>query len=150
MGKTVLSLQTSDSITPITRSIDIAPLLQQHDVVLDFSTAEALSETLPKVVAAKKPLVIGVTGLSNNLLNQIHDASKFIPIFLSSNFSEGIALLKKMIVSLPPGSYTLTETHHTQKKDAPSGTAITLAEPLSILQKRFHHSQKLPQFDKAM
>ncbi len=135
MGKTILSIGNAFKITQIgsPRSSlpnEITPFLDSSDLVLDFSTNEALSTNLPKILVAKKPLVIGITGISKENLDLIYTASKKIPIFLSSNFSEGIALLKKLIKELPIGSYELTETHHTQKKDSPSGTALDLASQL--------------------
>ncbi len=136
MGKCVTSLAIDINITSIGSSNsllphDITPFLKNHDIVLDFSTPDALVKNLPKIVDAKKPYVIGITGLSNEILNQINNATIHIPIFLSPNFSEGIALLKRLLKDLPRGSYEIKETHHTQKKDAPSGTALDLAKHLA-------------------
>lgn len=135
MGKTILSLASNYEITQIgspnsSLPSNIAPFLESHDLVLDLSTNEALSKNLPKIVLAKKPIVIGITGLTKENLDLIHHAAKIIPVFLSPNFSEGIALLKKLLRQLPKGSYEITETHHTQKKDSPSGTALDLANCL--------------------
>ena len=135
MGKCVTSLATNHIITPIgspnsSLPHDITPFFKDHDLVLDFSTPNALSENLPKVVAAKKPYVIGITGLTKENFKEVAKAAIHIPIFISSNFSEGIALLKKLIKHLPAGNYEITEIHHSAKKDAPSGTAIDLSNHL--------------------
>lgn len=138
MGQTVVSVGSNFSLTLIgkkgsTLPHDISPFLEKNEAVLDFSSEAALQENLPKVVAAKKPIVIGITGLSEKTLHEIKLASQKIPIFLSPNFSEGIALLKELIKKLPLGTYELTETHHREKKDSPSGTALDLASKLPNL-----------------
>lgn len=135
MGQTVAAVGSNFSLTLIGKKgsslpHDISPFLEESDVVLDFSKESALLENLPKVVYAKKPIVIGITGLSEKALGEIQLASEKIPVFLSPNFSEGIALLKKLLKELPYGNYEITETHHTQKKDSPSGTALDLASRL--------------------
>ncbi len=135
MGKTILSLNDTHKMTQIgsPHSLlpsEIAPYLENHDLVIDFSTNEALSTNLPNVILAKKPIVIGITGLTKENLDLIYLAAKTIPVFLSPNFSEGIALLKKLLKNLPKGSYEISEIHHENKKDSPSGTALDLANCL--------------------
>ena len=136
LGTAILSCKNDFQITKIgspTSSLpsEISPFLEAHDLILDVSSNDAFTSNFPKVLLAKKPIVIGITGLSKNNLELIQEGSKIIPIFLSPNFSSGIALFKKLLKILPQGSYTLTETHHTQKKDSPSGTALDLANCLS-------------------
>jgi 4-hydroxy-tetrahydrodipicolinate reductase len=135
MGQTVVEVGNNFSITQIGREgsflpHDISPFLKESDLILDFSTEAALLQNLPKALLAKKPIVIGITGLRDKTLHEIKLASRKIPIFLSPNFSEGVSLLKKLIKNLPHGNYEITETHHTQKKDSPSGTALDLASKL--------------------
>ena len=86
-------------------------------------------------LAVKRPLVIGVTALPEETHTLIAKASQTIPIFYSPNFSLGIALLKKFAEFMahsfhPNADIDLIETHHNQKKDAPSGTALSIAEAL--------------------
>lgn len=103
--------------------------LDNVDVVLDVSRPESLKNNLDKIVAARKPLVIGSTGHSDASLLVLREASKEIPIFHSSNFSPGIDHVKKMLSILPyPIKASIQEVHHTGKKDAPSGTAKDLAK----------------------
>ena len=140
MGRAVTALAEGHDLIKIGK-IDITPFLPECDIVLDFSTPLAVEINLPKVVFAKKPMVIGVTALSKKCLLDIHEASRAIPIFLSSNFSPGIALLKQLLKHLPEGSYEITETHHIHKKDAPSGTALDLATKLPTPPKITSHRE---------
>jgi 4-hydroxy-tetrahydrodipicolinate reductase len=138
MGKAVLALNSPFKFTKIGSSkseleSDITPFLEDHDIVLDFSTKHAHLENIKKCVEKKIPIVIGITGFTEAELDVIKKASKTIPIFLSSNFSIGIQLLKKLISNLPEGDYIINETHHTQKKDTPSGTAKDLANLLKSI-----------------
>lgn len=109
---------------------DVGIYLPTADVVLDVSTPVALLNNLPKILVSKKPLVIGSTGHMDEAKLQIRQAAETIPLLLSSNFSLGIASIQKMIPHLPIGSYHITETHHSGKKDSPSGTALDLAARL--------------------
>jgi 4-hydroxy-tetrahydrodipicolinate reductase len=105
---------------------DITPYLTEIDIVLDVSTPEALTVNLPKIVEARKPLVLGSTGHSSLNHEAIREAAKTIPLLFLANFSLGIATLKDLLQVLPKGECHITETHHTRKKDAPSGTALEL------------------------
>ncbi len=138
MGKAISSLTHTYTIKKIGRRDDITTFLDKCDVVLDFSTVEAVKGHLPKILQAKKPWVIGVTGLSQDYF---FTPAKKIPIFLSPNFSYGIALLKKLIQSLPEGSYEVLDTHHIHKKDAPSGTALDLSQRLPSTPKITSHRE---------
>jgi 4-hydroxy-tetrahydrodipicolinate reductase len=136
MGRAILSLDSPFEFTKIgsPRSnlpTDITLFLENHDMVLDFSNKESFLENLKLCIRHKKPVVVGITGFSELELLEIKKASLEIPIFLSSNFSVGISLLKKLLKMMPEGNYQIKETHHSQKKDSPSGTAIDLAKLLS-------------------
>jgi 4-hydroxy-tetrahydrodipicolinate reductase len=105
------------------------------DVVIDFSLPENFKKTLTWCQAHQKPLVTGVTGLGEITNAKLHeimgkDFKITTPLFWSSNMSLGIALLKKFIELVKvfePQSVEISETHHVQKKDSPSGTALSLA-----------------------
>jgi 4-hydroxy-tetrahydrodipicolinate reductase len=108
-------------------------LFQTAEVLIDFSTPEALPEHLSFGIAHQKPLLIGTTGLKESHWESLQKAAKSIPILYSANFSQGIAwlemLLEKMIPLLDSHwSIDLIETHHREKKDSPSGTALSLAK----------------------
>jgi len=113
---------------------DFVRICSQSDVVIDFSCSQTIEKLLPSAISHKVPLVIGSTGYSENQLQKIIDASKEIPIFHSSNFSLGIHLLKKIIETLcfglPDYSINLIEWHRSNKKDSPSGTALSLIKEI--------------------
>lgn len=109
---------------------DIAPFLPSVDLVLDVSMPNTLMENLPKIKAFNKPLVIGSTGHTAEAKALVVEASKTIPILLCSNFSPGIACIKNLLPLLPDCEISITETHHTGKRDSPSGTALDLASHL--------------------
>ncbi len=103
------------------------------DVFIDFSVPAALPYVLEIALALKKPLVIGTTALTSDQLDQIEKASKSIPIIQASNTSLGIAVLSKIseqVASMLDETFDIeiSETHHRNKVDSPSGTALSLAE----------------------
>ncbi len=110
---------------------------EDAEAFIDFSAAIALKHNVEVAIKQGKPLVIGTTGLSQEDLNTIESAAHMIPLFYSANFSLGIALcmetLRLLKNNLPADTeIALEETHHCSKKDAPSGTALLLAQPLSL------------------
>ena len=109
---------------------DPLPFLSLTDLVLDVSTPMALTTNLEKCIRFKKPVVIGSTGHTKEQIEAIYKASETIPLFLSSNFSYGISLLKALLKQFPKGDYEIIETHHIHKKDCPSGTTIDLSKQL--------------------
>lgn len=107
------------------------------DVVIDFSTAAALESVLGYCVQKQVPAVLCSTGYSEEQLQKIADASKKVAILKSANMSMGINLLLKLLKDaakvLAPAGYDmeLVEKHHNQKLDAPSGTALALADSMN-------------------
>jgi 4-hydroxy-tetrahydrodipicolinate reductase len=115
---------------------DIDEVLAAAEVAVDFSLAAATGEVLAGVVKAGLPLVCGVTGLGDRDVQQMHAAANSIPLFYDRNMSLGIAVLKELVARaaplLQPGFVAgIHETHHVHKKDAPSGTAMSLGEALA-------------------
>ncbi len=103
------------------------------DVVIDFSQPQAVEETLSYCLVKNCPLVLGTTGLSSQQQEKIRDASKKIAIVYSTNMSVGMNVLFSQagkIASMLKENYDIeiVEQHHRFKKDAPSGSALTLAE----------------------
>ena len=116
------------------------------DVVIDFSTAKAVDGLLDYCVEKKLPVVLCTTGLSEEQLKKVEEASKEIAILKSANMSLGINLLLKLLKSaaavLAPAGYDMeiVERHHNQKLDAPSGTALALADSLNdALDREYHY-----------
>ncbi len=109
------------------------PKSLKGDVVVDFSAPDAFDKLLKLCVASKIPLVSGTTGLSQEQFKKMKEASKQIPICWASNMSVGVAFVKKLLKlfgDLDGFDFQIEEIHHRHKKDAPSGTAITLQEVL--------------------
>ena len=106
---------------------------EKGDVIIDFSHFSRLETLLNYATQNHTPLVIATTGYSKEILSQIEEASKKIPILLSSNTSLGINLLQDILERITPLLYRnydieLIEKHHNKKLDSPSGTAKTLVE----------------------
>lgn len=106
------------------------------DVIIDFSHPSALNRLLQFAVDRKIPAVIATTGLSAEQIEQLHEASKQIPIFFSANMSLGINLLIDLVkraAKLLEDSFDIEiiEKHHNQKIDAPSGTALAIADSIN-------------------
>jgi 4-hydroxy-tetrahydrodipicolinate reductase len=107
------------------------------DVIIDSSHAEAVPGLVKSAVKLKMPLVICTTGLSESSLQAVTDAAAHIPILLSSNMSLGVNLLSKLVAdaakTLANAGFDIEiiEAHHNQKLDAPSGTALLLANSIN-------------------
>ena len=103
------------------------------DAVIDFSNPAALEAELNYVTAHKVPLVLCTTGLSEAQIAAVNKAAEIVPVFFSSNMSLGVAVLsaltKKAAAVLGDiFDIEIVEMHHNQKLDAPSGTALMLAD----------------------
>ncbi len=106
---------------------------QSIDVVIDFSTRENLLNTTKWCIENKKPLVAGVTGLTDGEKQNLKSAGKMIPVLWSANMSVGVAVMRKMLSAfqdLESFDFAMTEFHHNKKIDNPSGTALVLYEDL--------------------
>lgn len=109
----------------------------EADVVIDFSNASAVDGLLSYCRVRKLPVVLCTTGLSEAQLAEVEDAAKETAVLKSANMSLGINLLLKLLQDaakvLGPAGYDieLVERHHNQKVDAPSGTAIALADSVN-------------------
>jgi 4-hydroxy-tetrahydrodipicolinate reductase len=106
------------------------------DVVIDFSAYSATREVARLCARHKKPLVIGTTGHDDGEAREIRELASVIPIVWASNFSTGVNTLfwltrKAAEILGPEFDLEVVEMHHRLKKDAPSGTAKSLAEILA-------------------
>jgi len=107
--------------------------IKGSDVLIEFTTPDSTIEHLKACVQHKVKMVIGTTGLNGAQIKEIEAASQKIPIVFSSNMSVGVNLFFKVsgeVAQRIGKSYTMKiiEAHHIHKKDAPSGTAKTLAQ----------------------
>ena len=111
-------------------------IVEEVDVVIDFSNPSTLKDLLEYGVSKNIPLVIATTGFSPEDIRSIEEASKNIPILYSQNMSLGINLLvslaKKAALTLGESfDIEIIEKHHNKKVDAPSGTAYMIAEGIN-------------------
>jgi len=111
---------------------DAKTLLENCDVVIDFSAPIASEKVLEANLETKKPLVIATTGLNDHQKNLMIETSKNAPVLYATNMSLGVAILNKLVAmvseKLKDFDIEIVEQHHRYKVDAPSGTALTLAE----------------------
>lgn len=107
------------------------------DVIIDFSNAKAVDDLLVYSVDKQIPVVLCTTGLSEEQLKKVDEASKKVAVLKSANMSLGInmlmELLKQAATILAPAGFDMeiVEKHHNQKLDAPSGTALALADSMN-------------------
>lgn len=106
------------------------------DVIIDFSNPAALPELLEYAAASCTPAVIATTGLNDTQTALVHRAAERVPLFFSANMSLGVSLLRELAkkaarVLGDSFDIEIVEMHHNQKLDAPSGTALMLAEAIS-------------------
>ena len=102
------------------------------DVIIDFSHHTAVKELLPYAISRNIPIVIATTGHDDEEKAMIEEAAKTIPVFFSANMSLGVATLCSFVKTaaklFPDADIEIVETHHVNKLDAPSGTALMLAK----------------------
>lgn len=109
----------------------------EADVIIDFSNAQAVDELLDYCVEKQIPVVLCTTGLSSEQLEKVAKTSEKVAVLKSANMSLGIntlmELLKKAALVFAPAGFDMeiVEKHHNQKLDAPSGTALALADSMN-------------------
>ncbi|PDH67229.1 MAG: 4-hydroxy-tetrahydrodipicolinate reductase [Sphingomonadaceae bacterium MED-G03] len=114
-------------------SADPLALAERADVLIDFSVPGALSTHLDACIAARKPILIGTTGLEAVHHALIDEAAALIPVLQTGNTSLGVNLLAALVEQAAAGlaedwDIEIVEMHHRHKVDAPSGTALLLGE----------------------
>lgn len=106
-------------------------LTDAPDCIIDFSHHSAVNTLLPYAVSERVPVVIATTGHTEDELRLIHEAAASVPVFFSANMSLGVALLTELAriaaKMMPEAEIEIIEKHHNRKLDAPSGTALMLA-----------------------
>jgi 4-hydroxy-tetrahydrodipicolinate reductase len=144
MGKTIAELAIDDPKIEIAARCDLGDAIESAmkdcDVAIDFSHADAIAGICSAALSNRKALVVGTTGHSQEQRRLIDRTAQSVPIVLASNFSVGVNVLfwlTRQAAELLGADFTaeIVETHHKMKKDAPSGTAKTLAEILKVTQK---------------
>jgi 4-hydroxy-tetrahydrodipicolinate reductase len=135
IGKNISSLigVSDNGIILSERLEDIADLT---DVIIDFTAPAATLHNAGIAASKKKAMVIGTTGLSRDDIAMLSTFAKTIPVVFSPNMSVGVNLLLKMLADISPVlaedfDIEIVEAHHRLKKDAPSGTAMKLAQVIA-------------------
>ena len=151
MGQVITRLAAEDDGVKIVAGVDlraddrlpypafssVKACTEEADVVIDFSTAKAADGLLADCAEKGLPLVLCTTGLSEEQLQKMREASAKIAILRSANMSLGINLLLKLVKdaarTLAPAGFDIEilEKHHHRKIDAPSGTALALADSIN-------------------
>jgi 4-hydroxy-tetrahydrodipicolinate reductase len=140
MGKALVTcaanLRDLEVVGQIDLGDDINPVLAKSDVVIDFSSHKATAALAALCAHHRKAMVIGTTGHSTEDRSDIVKQSATIPIVMASNYSTGVNTLfwltrKAAEILGPSFDLEVVEMHHRMKKDAPSGTARSLAEILA-------------------
>lgn len=126
--------EVTDLSFPVCRTL--CDVREKFDVIIDFSHASTLSSLLSFALKQKIPCVIASTGHTPEQKEEIYRASKEIPVFYSANFSVGVNVLlsvcRRAAAALGESfDIEIVEKHHNQKVDAPSGTALMLADGIS-------------------
>lgn len=151
MGKVITELAAGDADIEITAGVDVAgecagkyPVVSSFDevaadvdVIVDFSSPKVFDAMLDYALANKLPVVVCTTGLSEEQIARLDSAVEQIAVLRSANMSLGVNLLIKLVKeaaqTLAKAGFDIeiVERHHNQKKDAPSGTALALADSIN-------------------
>lgn len=114
---------------------DLSKIVEEPDIIIDFSIPAGTLNILEYAASKKIPVVIATTGFSDDEFQKILEYSKQIPIFHSSNMSFEVSLMTHLVAEvakyLNKSDIEITEVHHNRKIDAPSGTALTLANSIN-------------------
>ena len=158
MGQVITRLAKEDPEAEIVAGIDIQDNIDngypvftkleecdvQADVVVDFSVAKAVDAVADYAVSRKLPLVLCTTGLTEEQLAHVEEASKKIAVLRSANMSLGVntvfklAALGAQVLARAGYDIEIVEKHHNQKLDAPSGTALAIADAMNeVLNKEY-------------
>lgn len=151
MGQVITGLLKEDTEAAIVAGIDVSDHIKNDypvfhslaectvdaDVIIDFASAKAVDALLTYCESRKMPVVLCTTGLSEQQIAKAHDISKTTAVLKSANMSLGINMLMKILKEaaaiLTPAGFDIeiVEKHHNQKLDAPSGTALALADSIN-------------------
>ena len=160
MGQVISDLVAKDANAEIVAGIDVNPVVLsdypvfasleecnvEADVIVDFASAKAMDHLLDYCGALKMPLVLCTTGLSPEQIEKVKETSRQTAILRSANMSLGINTLMKLVqdaakvLSNAGFDIEIVEKHHNRKLDAPSGTALALADSINeAMDGRYHY-----------
>ena len=140
MGREIEALAAEDDSLAVVGGVGretlagLAEVASGAEVVIDFSTPDATPMVIEVVREARLPLVIGTTGLTAEAVAELRALSAEVPVWYARNMSTGVSLLQRILPevarALAGFDIELLEAHHRHKVDAPSGTALMLAEAI--------------------
>lgn len=140
MGREIAALAATDDTLVIAGGVgqatvsELPRVLAAADVAIDFSSPDATSAVIAAVRDARVPLVIGTTGLAPEAVADLRALSTEVPVWYARNMSTGVSLLQRILPevarALAGFDIEVLEAHHRHKVDAPSGTALMLAEAI--------------------
>lgn len=132
----------ADESLIVYNSLDEITSVDDVDCIIDFSHHSVTPSLVDFAVANRLPLVLCTTGHSEEEISIVHEAAKNIPLFYSGNMSVGVALLielaKATAAAFPEAEIEIIEKHHDRKVDAPSGTALMLANAICEMRPGSH------------
>ena len=150
MGRVITEMAAADDTIEIVAGVDVNTDLHvgypvyhtlqespKADVIIDFSVSKATDGVLSYCEETKTPLVLCTTGLSEEQLARVHRLSECCAVLRSANMSVGVNLLLKVLKDVAPiladagFDIEILEKHHNRKLDAPSGTALALADSIN-------------------
>ncbi|MCL2170301.1 MAG: 4-hydroxy-tetrahydrodipicolinate reductase [Defluviitaleaceae bacterium] len=145
-GGVVAAVDVAESAADFPVYGSFGEVKEAADVIVDCSHAEAIPALLTEALRLKMPLVICTTGFSGDTFQKIAEAANELPIFVSSNMSLGVNLISKLAAmgaqALDGAGFDIEilESHHNKKLDAPSGTALFLADSINnAMEGRFRY-----------
>ena len=160
MGRTITELVAAQKDILIVAGVDknlefkqdypvynsLEEVKEEADVIVDFASATAVDHLLDYCVKKKMPVVLCTTGLSKEQVEKISETAKETAVLRSANMSLGINLLLKLVkeaaktLAVSDFDIEIVEKHHNQKLDAPSGTALALADSINeALNNEYHY-----------
>lgn len=159
MGQTIVKIVEQDPDIQIVAGIDLDPeerngfpiyaslkeAAEEADVVVDFSCAQAVDSLLADCKEKKLPVVVCTTGLTKEQITGLEEAAKETAVLCSANMSLGVNILLKLVAEaakvLAGAGFDMeiVEKHHDQKVDAPSGTALALADSMNQAMEDAYH-----------
>lgn len=137
------AVDNRDNGYPVFTSLDDCDI--EVDAIIDFSTAKAVDVLIDYAVAKKTPLVLCTTGLSEAQIEKVNEASKEVAILRSANMSLGVntvfklAAMAAQILAEKGYDMEIVEKHHNRKLDAPSGTALAIADAINEAMNGAYH-----------
>jgi 4-hydroxy-tetrahydrodipicolinate reductase len=140
MGREISALAAGDSGLVIAGGVgretvaNLPGVVVASDVLIDFSTPDAIESVIEASATAGCPLVLGTTGLTEAQVGRVRALSEQVPVWYARNMSTGVSLLQRVLPeiarALAAYDIEVIEAHHRHKVDAPSGTALMLAEAI--------------------